>query len=39
MPSPAERISESSMTDLWNLWFTEQHRRRVGLTIKIKQLL
>ena len=39
MPSPSERISESSMTDLWNLWFTELHRRRVGLTIKIKQLL
>ena len=39
MPSPSERISESSMTDLWNLWFTELHRRRIGLTIKIKQLL
>jgi spermidine synthase len=39
MPSPAERISESSMTDLWNVWFSELHRRRAGLTIKIKQLL
>jgi spermidine synthase len=38
-PSPAERISESSMTDLWNVWFSELHRRRAGLTIKIKQLL
>lgn len=34
-----EHISESSMTDLWNVWFTELHHRRVGLTIKIKQLL
>jgi spermidine synthase len=39
MPTPADRISESSMTDLWNVWFTELHRRRAGLTIKIKQLL
>jgi len=39
MPSPADRISESSMTDLWNVWFTELHRRRAGLTIKVKQLL
>ncbi len=39
MPTPSDRISESSMTDLWNVWFTELHRRRVGLTIKIKQLL
>jgi spermidine synthase len=27
------------MTDLWNVWFTELHQNRVGLTIKIKQLL
>lgn len=39
MPSPADRISESSMSDLWNVWFTELHRRRAGLTVKIKQLL
>ena len=39
MPTPADRISESSMTDLWNVWFSELHRRRAGLTIKIKQLL
>ena len=39
MPSPSERISESSMTDLWNVWFTELHGAGPGLTIKIKQLL
>ena len=39
MPSAADRITESSMTDLWDVWFTELHRRRAGLTIKIKQLL
>ena len=27
MPSPAERISESSMTDLWNVWFSGDSAR------------
>ncbi|NLB17357.1 MAG: polyamine aminopropyltransferase [Syntrophomonadaceae bacterium] len=27
------------MTDLWNVWFTELHQNRAGLTIKIKKLL
>jgi len=39
MATSDEPIRESSMTDLWNVWFTELHRRRVGLTIKIKELL
>ncbi|MGE5416277.1 MAG: polyamine aminopropyltransferase [Acidobacteriota bacterium] len=32
-------IREESMTDLWDVWFTEKHQNRVGLTVKIKQLL
>lgn len=32
-------IREESMTDLWNVWFTELHQNRAGLTIKIKKLL
>lgn len=32
-------IREESMTDLWNVWFTEMHQNRVGLTIKVKKLL
>lgn len=32
-------IREESMTDLWNVWFTEMHQNRVGLTIKVKRLL
>jgi len=39
MATSDEQIRESSMTDLWNVWFTELHRRRAGLTIKIKELL
>lgn len=34
-----EWIREESMTDLWNVWFSELHQNRVGLQIKIKQLL
>ena len=32
-------IREESMTDLWNVWFSELHQNRVGLTIKVKRLL
>lgn len=39
MTASSEHIHETSMTDLWNVWFTEMHRRRVGLSIKIKELL
>ncbi|MGI6550073.1 MAG: polyamine aminopropyltransferase [Syntrophomonadales bacterium] len=35
----SEIIREESMTDLWNVWFSELHQNRVGLTIKVKQLL
>jgi spermidine synthase len=34
-----ERIRESSMTDLWNVWFCELHRNRVGLNIKVKRFV
>ncbi len=34
-----EIIREESMTDLWNVWFSELHQNRVGLNIKIKQLI
>jgi len=33
------KIRESSMTDLWNVWFCELHRKRVGLNIKVKRFL
>ena len=32
-------IVESSMSDLWDLWMTELHQGKSGLTIKIKALL
>ncbi|MGE5396936.1 MAG: polyamine aminopropyltransferase [Chitinophagales bacterium] len=32
-------VREESMTDLWNVWFSELHQARVGLNIKIKKLL
>jgi spermidine synthase len=34
-----EKVRESSMTDLWNVWFCELHRKRVGLNVKIKRFL
>lgn len=34
-----ERIRESSMTDLWNVWFCELHQKRVGLNIKVKRFV
>lgn len=34
-----ERIRESSMTDLWNVWFCELHKKRVGLNVKIKRFV
>ena len=34
-----DKIRESSMTDLWNVWFCELHRKRVGLNVKIKRFL
>jgi spermidine synthase len=32
-------IVESSMADLWNVWFTELHQGNSGLTIKVKRLV
>src|SRR5262249_218845 len=34
-----ERIRESTMTDLWNVWFCEQHRNRVGLNVRVKRFV
>jgi len=33
------RIVESSMDDLWNVWFTELHLGNSGITVKVKRLL
>ncbi|MGE5371700.1 MAG: polyamine aminopropyltransferase [Solirubrobacterales bacterium] len=35
----SELIREDSMTDLWNVWFTELHQNRAGLTLKVNRLL
>jgi spermidine synthase len=32
-------IVESSMADLWDLWMTELHQGKSGLTVKIRRLL
>ncbi len=32
-------VWEESMTNLWNVWITELHQKRVGLTVKVKQTL
>ncbi|UCD17444.1 MAG: polyamine aminopropyltransferase [Candidatus Zixiibacteriota bacterium] len=32
-------IVESSMQDLWNVWFTELHLGNSGLTVKVKRLV
>lgn len=34
-----EIAKEASMEDLWNIWFSELHRKSVGLTVKIKDIL
>lgn len=34
-----EIIKEDFTKDLWNLWFSELHRKTVGLTIKVKNVL
>jgi len=31
-------IEESSMTDLWDLWMTELHQGKSGLTVKVNEL-
>ena len=32
-------IMESSMDDLWNVWFTELHLGHSGITVKVKRLI
>jgi spermidine synthase len=32
-------IIESSMDDLWNVWFTELHMGNSGITVRVKRLL
>jgi len=34
-----EYIIESSMTDLWNVWFTEMHQGISGTTLKVSRLV
>jgi spermidine synthase len=36
---PDTYIIESSMDDLWNVWFTELHLGNSGITVKIKRLV
>ncbi|MCP4566085.1 MAG: polyamine aminopropyltransferase [FCB group bacterium] len=36
---PEEYIQEDSMTDLWNVWYTELHQGKSGLTFKISRLI
>ena len=35
----SELVREESMENLWNMWFTELHRERAGLTLKVSQVL
>ncbi len=32
-------VREDSMGNLWNMWFTELHRGRAGLALKVSQVL
>ncbi len=32
-------IREESMEDLWNVWYSELHHGRAGLTLKVKQVV
>ncbi|MDH7497665.1 MAG: polyamine aminopropyltransferase [Syntrophomonadaceae bacterium] len=32
-------IREESMTDLWNVWYSELHQQRAGLTLKVKSVV
>jgi spermidine synthase len=32
-------VREESMENLWNMWFTELHKGRVGLTLKVSRVL
>lgn len=37
--SESDIIREESMVDLWNVWYSELHQNRAGLTIKVKQVV
>lgn len=34
-----ELVREESMENLWNMWFTELHKGRVGLALKVSRVL
>lgn len=34
-----ELVREESMENLWNMWFTELHKGRAGLTLKVSRVL
>jgi len=34
-----DSIREGSMEDLWNIWYSELHKKSAGLTVKIKKIL
>jgi spermidine synthase len=36
---PDTYIYESSMEDLWNVWFTELHLGNSGITVKVKRII
>jgi len=35
----APRIEETSMSDLWNMWYSELHEQKIGLTQKVNRVL
>jgi len=39
MTNQSETIRESSMEDLWNIWFSELHEKHTGLTLKIRKIV
>lgn len=38
-PKKDDYIYEQSMEDLWNVWFTELHQGKSGLTVKVSRLV
>ncbi len=39
MPPDKEYIKEESMDDLWNVWYSELHQGKSGLTFKVDRLI
>jgi len=37
--TPEVYIKEESMSDLWNVWYSELHQGKSGLTLKIRKLI